>query len=79
VTVVRTVLPSGVTVRHASTKRFHICVETSSGAHRITSRDTELAAANAFYALRRKHPNTRAWVIDQQTGQVVRPMTDGAA
>ena len=72
-------LPDGTEFRTRSSRRFHLVAVTSDGPHRITSRDDELAAVNAYWALVRRHPSVTVWLVDR-CGRLVRPEPqDGAA
>jgi hypothetical protein len=65
-------LPTGATLRHSSSKRYHLVADTADGPVRITSRDDLWPAVNTFHATARRCPGVRLWLLDK-AGNVIRP------
>lgn len=73
-------LPTGDVVHHHSKRRYQIVAQSERGApHRVTSRDERSRALAAWRAASRLLPaHTEVWLIDGDTGEVVRHGTVAA-
>jgi hypothetical protein len=68
-------LPTGATLRHSSSKQYHLVADTADGPVRITSRDDLWPAVNTYHAAALKNPGARLWLLDT-AGNVIRPEVD---